>query len=139
MNMVVDTNIFMSALIKESITREIIINSGCTFLFPEFEFEELMNHKKEILKKSKLSDFDFNILLLNLLKRVKVIGAKRIVHNKKKAFDIIGKIDEDDVQFIATALTFNCPIWSQDKHFKKQNKIKVFNTSEMIGIYERLV
>ncbi|MBI2004103.1 hypothetical protein HYS72_01430 [Candidatus Pacearchaeota archaeon] len=47
---VIDTNIFISSLIKEGLTREIITNSKINFLFPEFELEEIYSHKEEIIK-----------------------------------------------------------------------------------------
>ncbi len=131
MNIVIDTNIFISALIAEGITREILLDFNCNFLLPEFAFEEIEEHKLEIRKKSNLSEKDFNILFLRLLKYVRVTPADIISAYREEARKIIGKIDKDDVQFIATALAFNCPIWSNDKHFQKQNKIKVFTTKEM--------
>ena len=42
---VIDTNIFISALIRKGIIREILINSDINFLFPEFELEEIYNRK----------------------------------------------------------------------------------------------
>jgi predicted nucleic acid-binding protein len=132
MNIVIDTNIFISALIKEGIVRKIIAEAGHNLLFPEFEFEEIKRHKQEIIKKSGLSEKEFDILLLRLLNYVKIIPTNIILNYKKRAFEIIGKIDSDDTMFIATALAFNCPIWSEDKHFKKQNKIKIITTKDMV-------
>jgi len=61
-----------------------------------------------------------------------VIKTDNFIKYKNFAEKIIGDIDKDDVQFIALALAFNCPIWSDDRHFQKQNKIKVITTKEMI-------
>lgn len=134
MNIVVDTNIFISALIKEGFTRKILVNSDHNFLFPEFEFEEIYNHKQEIIKKAHLSEIELNILLLRLLKHVRVIPTEVIMKYYKNAKEIMKKIDEDDSIFIATALTFNCPIWSDDKHFQKQKEIKIFTTKEIMEL-----
>jgi len=73
MNIVIDTNILTSALIKDSKTRSLIIKSNQTFLLPEFELIEIKNHKPEILRKSGLSDMEFNSLFVNMLKYVKII------------------------------------------------------------------
>ena len=108
---VIDTNIFMSGLIKEGLTREIITNSKINFLFPEFELEEIYNHKKEIIKKAGYSEKEFYILLLRLLKYVRIIPTEVVIDYKKQAYEIMGHIDENDVVFIATALAFNCSIW----------------------------
>lgn len=137
MNIVIDTNIFVSALIKDGLTRDLITNSRNTFLFPEFELQEIETHKEEILKKSKLFRKDFYTLLFNLLKYVRIIRADRIIDYRKEAYDIIGNIDKDDAQFIATALAFDCPLWSNDNHFQKQNKIKVLTTKNMIKLLNK--
>lgn len=134
MNIVVDTNVFISALIKDSITRKIIFNFDDRLLFPEPEFDEIEKHKDEILEKSGLSEGEFYILLLGLLKHVEIIKAEDILSYKKEALKIMGKIDKDDVVFIATALAFKCPIWSDDVHFQKQNKVKILTTPDIIKL-----
>ena len=137
MNIVIDTNIFISALIKDSLTRNIIVNLKHNLLFPEFEFAEIKNHKIEIIKKSGLSSKEFDILLLRLLNYVKIIPTHMSSQYKKKAFKIIGKIDPNDVIFIATALAFNALIWSDDKHFKKQKQIKTLTTKGIIWFLKK--
>lgn len=132
MNIVVDTNIFISALIKDDISRSLIINSKNDLLFPEFEFDEIEKHKKEILKKSDLSDEEFQNLFSNLLKYVKIVKTEEIINYRNQAFDIIGNIDKDDIIFIATALAYDATIWSDDRHFQKQNKIRILTTKDLV-------
>jgi predicted nucleic acid-binding protein len=132
MNIVIDTNIFISALIKGGITREILLDFNYNFLLPEFELEEINKHKNMIIKKAGLSIKEFDTLFLRLLKYVRIIPTDMIIYYKKTASEIIGNIDPDDVPFIACALAFNCPIWSDDKHFKKQTKIKIFTTKDLV-------
>src|SRR3989344_503221 len=136
MNIVIDTNIFISALIKDGMTRNLIISSKDSLLIPEFEFDEIEKHKKEILEKSKLSESELNNLFSNLLKYVAVIETEKVIGYRGEAFEIIGRIDKDDVIFVATALAFNAAIWSEDSDFQKQNKIKILTTKDMIKIKE---
>lgn len=128
---VIDTNIFISALIKNGLTREIIINFPFNLFFPEYEFIEIKNNKEEIIKKSGLSETELINLIRQLLKHVKIVRNSRIVKYRTKADEIMRNIDKDDSVFIATALAFNCPIWSDDKHFQKQKEIKIFTTKEI--------
>jgi predicted nucleic acid-binding protein len=132
MNIIIDTNIFISALIKDGLIRKILVNSNINFIFPEFEIEEVYEHKKEILEKSKLNEKEFNIILLRLIRNIRIIPKDIIISKKEEAIKIMKDIDPEDAQFIATALVFNCPIWSEDKHFKKQSIIKIYNTKELI-------
>jgi predicted nucleic acid-binding protein len=41
-------------------------------------------------------------------------------------------IDEKDTHYVALALKLNCPIWSNDTDLKKQNKVKIYNTKELL-------
>jgi len=46
-------------------------------------------------------------------------------------------IDQKDAPYIALALTIeNDGIWTADKHFKKQNYIKVFTTEDLIKLFQ---
>ena len=55
-----------------------------------------------------------------------------------EAMEIIGKIDEKDTQFIAIALSIkNNGIWSNDKHFDEQTKIKTYKTIDIINLLEK--
>jgi len=132
MRLVLDTNILISALIRESVTRKILVISGIEFLVPEFTFEEINKHKKEILKKSKLNEPQFNLLMATLKENLTIIP-KYEIRKIKEAKKIMDKIDPNDTIFIALALsTLNNGIWSDDIHFKKQNAVKVWNTEELI-------
>lgn len=136
MNLVIDTNIFISALIKEGVTRKIITQSRINFLFPDYEFSEIKRRKDEIIKKSGLSEKEIDILLLRLLNYVKIIPFNISLKFKEQAEEIIGDIDRDDVVFIATALAFNSRIWSDDKHFKRQKAVEIFTTREVLRLLD---
>jgi len=134
MNIVIDSNILFSALIKDSFTRDIILKYTGFFLFPDFIFEEVENHKEELLEKSKLNKPDFDNLLRLILKKVFIVPNEVLSPYKKEALEIVKDIDVDDVMFAACALAYpNSIIWSDDKKLKKQSKIKILNTKEIIN------
>ena len=133
MNIIIDSNIMIGALLKDSKIREIIVNSSDEMYLPEIALSEINEHKQELLNKSGLTEEDFDELFKRLLKYVNLVPNIEIIKFKDEAYEIIGKIDKDDVAFIATSIAFEyCPIWTDDYHFKKQNKIRIITTSEMI-------
>jgi len=132
--LVIDTNILISALIKEGLTKEILTNLKLNFIFPELSLEDIYFYKTDIMRKAKINEKQFYTLLLRLLKYVKIIPLDIINSFREEAHEIMGKIDKEDTIFIATALAFNCPIWSDDKHFQKQNKIKILTTKDIIDL-----
>lgn len=138
MQIVIDTNIFISALIKNGLTRAILIKLPFLFILPEVELLEIKEYEKEILRKSHLNSSELNFLIRTLLKRMKIISSNKLMNYRKKAEKIMGQIDKKDVVFIATALYTNSPIWSDDKHFQKQKEIRIFTTEEIFNLIKQL-
>lgn len=50
MNVVIDSNVLFSALIKDSTTRRVILEYGGLFLFPALLLDEAQEHLNELLK-----------------------------------------------------------------------------------------
>jgi predicted nucleic acid-binding protein len=132
MKIVIDTNILMSALIKDSVTRKIIIDSELDFCYPKISLNELRKHEKLILNKSKLKKAEYEELLKNLLDKIIVIPDEFFFDKIEKASKIMKHIDPDDVVFLALAFSYDIPVWSDDNDFKKQKEIEVFTTSEFM-------
>ena len=137
MNFVIDTNILISALIKDSVTRKIIIESGLNFYYPKISFYEIQKHKQLVLKKSRMSEKQFNDVLNILLDNLILVSEYRFADSLDKANNLIGKIDINDVVFLACALSLDLEIWSDDKHFQKQKKVKVLTTQEFVKRFLR--
>ena len=135
MKIVVDTNILISALTKDSISREIIVLSGKEFHYPEISFKEISKYKNLILERAGMDDEQFDGLFNELMEFVKVVSEEEVKSSLQEAKEIMGEIDPDDVIFIASVLSLgeNCAIWSDDDHFQKQSKIRVYTTKEMIS------
>ena len=129
--LIIDTNVMISALIKNGLTREILTDFNMNFIFPEQGLGEIYFYKSEIIRKAKINERKFDVLLLRLLKYIRLIPTEIFIDFREEADKIMSKIDRDDVVFIACALAFNCSIWSDDKHFKKQKEIKVFTTKDI--------
>lgn len=132
MKIIIDSNVLFSALIKDSITRKIILDYDSLFLFPSYIFEEMEKHKKELFLKSGMDEDEFYTLLELILKKVLVIPNEMFVPYRKEALSIVKDIDPDDVIFVACALAYSSSIiWSDDKKLKNQNKVNVLSTKEI--------
>ncbi|MBI5894227.1 MAG: PIN domain-containing protein [Deltaproteobacteria bacterium] len=135
MKLVIDTNVIISALLKNSVTREILLFPSMEFLLPEYALEEVEAHKDTISKRSGLEKEEIDIVLSVLLENITIIPAAEIKDNITKAHRIIGSIDPFDVPFAALALSIeNDGIWSNDKHFENLKGIKVWNTAELLKL-----
>ncbi|NOZ77318.1 MAG: PIN domain-containing protein [Euryarchaeota archaeon] len=132
MKLVVDTNILISALIKDSTNRKIIFSGDFELHVPEHAFSEIEGYKDMIITKSKLDPADYE-LFFNLLKgKVSIAAEKDVRGFMKEAEKIMDPIDEDDTVFIALALALECPVWSNDSDFMKQKKVRIYTTDELL-------
>ena len=136
-----DTNILISALIKDSFSRKIILESNFKFLSPDFSLQEIEKYKEEILEKSGITNNDFYTLLYSILDKIEIVKKDEYNYKIKEAEDIIGKIDIKDVPFIALALALGnevSGIWTDDKDFERQNRIKVWKSRDVFKEFFRL-
>jgi len=136
MNLVIDTNIFIAALIKNGLTRYFIVHSPFDLFIPEQEMIEIRKYAKLIMDKSKQTEENLTDLITDLLRYIRIIRNRDLLPFRERANRIIKKIDEKDVPFIAAALALDCGVWSDDKHFKKQESVKIFTTKEILRFYE---
>jgi predicted nucleic acid-binding protein len=135
MQIIVDTNVILSALIKQGKTRTILTNPLTEFFTIEFAIQEIRKYKTLVLEKSGLTDEEFEIMLSLLLGNVKIVLVEQIQSRINEAKEIMRNIDLKDAPILACALSIpNDGLWTEDKHLKKQGKAKVYNTQEMIEL-----
>ncbi|MBS3169201.1 hypothetical protein J4210_01850 [Candidatus Woesearchaeota archaeon] len=136
MIIITDVNILLSALIRDSTTREIIVKSGQDFCFPEISFHKIRKYKELILTKSGISESEFLIILNTLFRFIRLIPTEELTAYWNEAKRIMGHIDPEDVPFIAAALSQeHSIIWSDDKHFAKQDKVIILKTKDIVTLY----
>ena len=128
---VIDSNILFSALIRDSHTRRVVIEYRGIFLVPSFVFNEIEEHKNELLEKSGMTNGVFHELLKILSSKLEIVPPKMLFPFIGKAYELGKYIAPDDSPFIACALAYpESLIWSDDKRLKKQQVINVLNTRE---------
>ena len=133
--LILDTNIIISALLKDSITRDIIFHFSGELYFVSFSKEEIQKYEEYLCIKTKKDKEELNKIFKNLLNKLRIIDDNIVNTKIDEASKIMDKIDADDTPFIAAALAIEADIWSDDKHFEKQNIIKVWKTSEIYKIF----
>ena len=132
MRLIVDTNRFIAALIKNLVSRKIIMHLNAQLFSIKFSKDEVIKYKHLILKKSNLNEIEFEIILEKLKTKLILIDDGLISLKIPKASRIMDEIDPDDTSFLAAALAINGDIWYDDKHFDKQNLVKVWKTKDLV-------
>lgn len=131
MKLVIDTNRIIAALIRDGQSRNIITKNH-DFITTDFSLEEINKHKQEILEKSGMDEFSFDLLLALVFYNIEIVPVSEYEGSIKEAKDLMGERDIEDVPFLALALAKEAGgIWSDDKDFESQNKIKIFKTRDL--------
>ena len=135
MKLIVDTNIILKALIKNSKARAILLNPNHGFYLPEYAIEGVEKHLSLLVEKTGLHEEEIKLVLNILLTNIQVLPSEEILAKWNEAREIIGSIDEGDIPFLAASLTIACDgIWSDDKDLKRQGRVKVWSTREIIRL-----
>ncbi len=96
MKTVVDTNMVIAALIKDSAARHVIMNSKSQFLSPDFVLEEVHKYEDEICEKAGLTKEEFELLMALIFQTITIVPAYDYEAYKENAKKII-KEDVKDV------------------------------------------
>jgi predicted nucleic acid-binding protein len=133
MKLVIDTNRIMAGLLKESSSRKIILDNHFLFYAPDYIGTELFRHREYLIKKTKMTESDFDTLLNILLEQITLVPFDDFKQDYSRAIDIMEPIDEDDAPFLAVGLALNLDgIWTEDRHFLRQDLLKVFRTVDLV-------
>ncbi len=130
--LVVDANVLFSFFKQDSSRRKLLIKllmSGEDLVSPQYCFEELAEDKERINKYSGTDDEQFAKLLSMLEALITSLPESKYSEFEQEAARLAPQ--PKDAPYFAAAIACNCPIWSDDKAFKKQGKVKVATTSEL--------
>ncbi|MBN1801708.1 MAG: hypothetical protein JW891_09400 [Candidatus Lokiarchaeota archaeon] len=89
---------------KNSKTREILLNMSFDFFVPEIVMIELKKYIPYIVQKSGLKEVETIKLLNFLLENLKLVPLEEYIEKLPCAMEIMSKIDEKDAQFVALGL-----------------------------------
>ena len=117
---------------KSTTTRELIFLLSGRLFSPKFALEELEEHRKEIMKKSRIYEDDFRRLTNVLREHVIFMAEEFYAEFIPLALEITP--DKDDANFVALALKINASLWSNDKRLKEIENIEVLGTKELLKL-----
>ena len=133
MNILVDANRIIAALMKKSTTRDILFDNAFDFVTPDYAISEINDHRRELQEKAKLTDEEFDILVALIFECITVLPESvyaRFIDECKNELE-----DVDDIPYLAACLASGADgIWSHDPHIIKQNKVKTFTNIDMLEL-----
>ena len=138
MKIVIDSNRVIAALIKDSTTREILLDKNFQFFAPEYIKNEIEKYRSEIINKANINEEEFDILVSLIFESITIIPQNEY----QKFFDILKEEirDPKDIAYLAVCPYINADgIWTHDPHFKEQKKCKIYTNIDMLKISHNTV
>ena len=129
--LVVNTNRIIAALVRDSVSRKLFYHADVELLGIRFSKKEIEKHRPLILEKAGIDEHEFDRLMEKLCSRIIFLDDMLLIPHLEESRRVMGSIDIDDSPFIAAALATGADIWSDDAHFSKQNRIKVWKTADL--------
>ena len=131
--LVVDANILFSFFKKDSTRRRLVeelLNRGYKLISPYFIIHELRANKDKIIQLSEISLGEFELIIRLIENEIELIPEDKF----KSFLSNTSKISphNKDKPYFALALATDSSIWSDETAFKKQSKVKVYSTSELL-------
>lgn len=136
MELVVDANVLISALVADSKTRELVVTLEPDLLAPEVIHEEVETHEDLVVEKSGLDRARVRQFVDLLFKHVETVPLREFYPHIERADEAIGDTDSDDVLYLACALARDAGVWSDDSDFDEQDLVPVFSTGEVVDSFD---
>ncbi len=133
MRIVIDSNRVIASLIKDGLARTIISSRNITFYSPQYVLGEVEKYLPYIIEKSKMNRENIELLFALFSENIETVADEDINRKMPEAKEIMKNIDIKDAPIMACALaTRNQGIWTEDKHFEKQDRIRMWKSVELL-------
>ncbi|HIH38691.1 hypothetical protein J4460_04715 [Candidatus Woesearchaeota archaeon] len=131
MNLVVDTNRIIASFLKDGASRYILLSDDHRFFTPSFGLEEIIRYREYILRKGAISQRLFTELMGEFFQDIRIVDIPKNALLVQQLKSLVR--DPNDIPFLALALVLKADgIWSDDKDFLIQKKIKIFTTKDLL-------
>nr|MDO8087411.1 PIN domain-containing protein [Candidatus Sigynarchaeum springense] len=132
MDLVLDANILFATLVKDGTTSRLFFLDSLHLYAPEFLLEEFKKYESDIRAKTHRDAQDFERILSTFRDRLTFIAKDDVADSLEDAKRV--SPDPKDVPYLVVAIKLGISIWSNDKHLKEQQRVKVLATRDLVKI-----
>jgi predicted nucleic acid-binding protein len=130
---VVDANIVMGALLREGVTRHLLLSGGLNVHAPETLWDELDRNRAYLLAKSGATEAAYRLLMELLRAKIKSVPVEILRENIRDALARLDPQDSLDAPYLAAAIAIGGTLWSHDKRFSRTARIPTVGTRDVLA------
>lgn len=131
MRLVVDTNVVISGILVRGTTRSLLLDTQMELYGPEKMLEEVEKYRDLYREKAGYTEAEVDALLTVIGGEIHTVPRGLFSDDVRRAEDLIGEKDPDDVPFLALAIHLNVPVWTDDTDFQHQEEVEILTTPEL--------
>ena len=135
---IVDASILFPFFKPRSFTRYLvkyIFLRGARFIVPEYALDELYDLKEKICEFCDITETEFTQIFSLLNEIIEVVPRSEFKKYESEALKLLPDHTKD-MPYFALALSSDCAIWSAEKRFKQQSKVKIYSTDDIKKLFD---
>jgi len=125
---VVDANIVLAALLKQGLTREIILDRGLDLRAPPWLWGELANRRAWLKSRLHVSDSVIDDFVRLLQSRITEIPMALLELHREEAVRRVGKSGLKDAPCVAAVMAVRGVLWTHDATLAKEGRVPTITT-----------
>ena len=130
-SLVVDANPLLSALLGGQ-ARDVLFSRKIIFLSSQHTLFEVEKYLPRVAKR--IGRAELNLWREFQLLPVIAVQPREYDSELKRATELIGQRDLQDVHVLALALSLGLPIWTEDRDFSGLPHVSVHNTADLLTL-----
>ncbi len=137
MRLIVDANILLAALIRDSSTRALLLDERLELIAPDALVIEVKRHvetDEEIRRKSHLSQSQLVELSSILCSQIRIVDRTEYWDELAEGFRLA--THPEDAPYLALGLKTGVPVWSNDAGMARQKQVQVLTTAEVFHLLD---
>ncbi len=122
MKVVVDTNIFFSALLKNNnkFRNALLLNTQPSFCSCYLLIAELFKYKEKLVNLSQIDEYDLLKVFYEMLKNIELYNENLITKQSfSESYKLCKNIDLKDIPFVALTIELDGLLWTGDTKLKE--------------------
>ena len=132
-SLVVDTNILIGALSQDSLIRNLILRDMFDLYSLFLSQQEVKKYLPLLMERTGIPKDQLETTLALIYSHITLMDEKMLDQTLSEARTVMDSIDPGDTPFLALTLALPVDgIWSDDKHFQKQRRVKVWTTAALL-------
>lgn len=129
----IDANILIAALLRDSTTRRLIVLGGYELHAPRYLYDEVEAHRDELSNRIGVTQGGLEEALRILRPHVIEHELEEYAGNLGNAQGVLRGRDPKDAPYIALVLSLDADgIWTEDRELAGVKGVRVYRTSELV-------